>query len=161
MESVEGSDTEPGQITVSGLEYSLGTSRFQVSVEAQCLNHARYLHDMLVPFTPILIALSASSPFAKDQITDHDHGWDAFEKSTDARSEQEKDSASPSFKAKARFSAASRYISNHTYVKDFHNDILEQNLQQCGNSLMLLDAAELDDERFLAYVASLLAFNPL
>lgn len=80
---------------------------------------------MLVPFAPILIALSASSPFAKDQIIDLDHGWDILERSTDGRSEAETDPTSPLYKKKARFSAASRYISNHSYVKDFHNDILE------------------------------------
>jgi len=87
------------------------------------------MHDMLVPFTPILIALSAASPFVKDQLSDHDHRWEIFERATDKRTASEADPESTQFKKKPRFSSASRYISNHAYVKDFHNDLLDQDLK--------------------------------
>ena len=116
---------------------------------------------MLVPITPILIALSAASPFAKNQLSDHEHRWDIFERATDKRSSNEVDPESSEFKKKPRFSSASRYISNHAYVKDFHNDLLEHEIKQCLTSLTLVNSAELDDARFSSYIASHLAFTPL
>jgi len=108
-----------------------------------------------------MIALSAASPFAKNQLSAHDHRWDIFERATDKRTPNEANPESLEFKKKPRFSSASRYISNHAYVQDFHNDLLEQEIKHCPTSLMLLNSADLDDDRFSAYIASHLAFTPL
>ena len=69
---------------------------------------------MLVPFMPILIALSANSPIYKGQLSDHDHSHEVFARMTDDIDQPNR---------AARFSAAAtHYISNHEYVKEFHND---------------------------------------
>lgn len=48
----------PGQIYMDAMHFGMGCSCLQVTFETQTINHARYLHDMLLPFTPILAALS-------------------------------------------------------------------------------------------------------
>ena len=77
---------------------------------------------MLVPFAPLLIALSAASPIYKGQLSGQDHWWEIFEKATDGRTPAEQDPDSNDFKVKPRFSSATRYISNHDYVRDDHFD---------------------------------------
>ena len=55
----------PGQIYMDSMHFGMGCSCLQVTFEAQTLNHARYIHDMFLPFTPILAALTANAPLYK------------------------------------------------------------------------------------------------
>jgi glutamate--cysteine ligase catalytic subunit len=68
-------------------------------------------------------ALSATSPLLKGQISDHDFRWEVIEQAVDCRNDDEKNPESENFIPKSRYSTVSRYISNHSHVKDFHNDI--------------------------------------
>jgi glutamate--cysteine ligase catalytic subunit len=65
----------PGQIYMDAMHFGMGCSCLQVTYESQNINHARYLHDQLLPFTPILGALSASAPIYKGQLSDNDFRW--------------------------------------------------------------------------------------
>ena len=76
-----------------------------MQIEAKSLNHARYLHDMLLPVVPLLIALSAASPIYKGQLSDIDHGQEAFMTQTDSMNEEEE--------KRQRFTVGSGYVSNH------------------------------------------------
>ena len=78
---------------------------------------------MFVPFTPIMSALSASTPLLKGQISDHDLRWEVIEQAVDCRVASEKDPNNEQYLPKSRYSTVSHYISNHEYVKDFHNDV--------------------------------------
>lgn len=73
-----GGELPAGIITGAGFAHSMASGKLEVSFEAKSLNHARYLYDMLMPLTPILIALSASSPIHKSQCSDLDHSWEIF-----------------------------------------------------------------------------------
>lgn len=48
----------PGQIYGDAMHFGMGNSCLQITYEAQNINHARYLYDAFVPFTPILSVLS-------------------------------------------------------------------------------------------------------
>merc|ERR1712176_707952 len=78
---------------------------------------------MFVPFTPIMSAISASTPLLKGQISDHDLRWEIIEQAVDCRVGDELDPKSKCYLPKSRYSTVSHYISNHQYTKDFHNDI--------------------------------------
>ena len=78
-------------ITELGFPYAISTGKLEISVEAQNLNHARFLYDMLVPLTPILIALSAASPIYQGHFADVDHSFDIFQQATDGRIVEERD----------------------------------------------------------------------
>ncbi len=65
----------PGQIYMDSMAFGMGCSCLQVTFETQTVNHARYLHDQLLPFGGILGALSAASPLYKGQVSDIDFRW--------------------------------------------------------------------------------------
>ena len=79
VEGIRDGDRNPGHIGLTeGLQNALGLGKLQVTLECQNLNHARMMHDMLIPFAPLLISLSAASPIYKAQLSTHDHWWDVF-----------------------------------------------------------------------------------
>jgi glutamate--cysteine ligase catalytic subunit len=86
------------------------------------VNHARYLHDMLLPFTGIFAAISASGPIQKGKLSDNDLRWTVIEQSTDCRTDEERDPSSNKFVPKSRYSSINSYISNHDYVTAANND---------------------------------------
>jgi glutamate--cysteine ligase catalytic subunit len=94
---------------------------------------------MFVPFTAIMAALSASTPFLKGKISAHDLRWEVIEQSVDCRTKEERDPENCKHIRKSRYSTVSRYISNHEYVQDFHNDFLLRKTGEgrdaCGDCL--------------------------
>ena len=54
-----------GQIYMDSMHFGMGASCLQITYETQNINHARYLYDMFLPFTPIMSVLSASTPIVK------------------------------------------------------------------------------------------------
>ena len=77
----EQTEQEPfaGQIYMDAMAFGMGQCCLQITYEASSLNHSKYLHDMLIPFTGILSALSAAGPFQKGQVTDNDLRWTVIE----------------------------------------------------------------------------------
>jgi len=71
---------------------------------------------MLLPFTGIMAAISASGPVQKGKLSDNDLRWTVIEQSTDCRTEQERDPKNGNYVPKSRYSAINHYISNHDYV---------------------------------------------
>ena len=113
---------------------------------------------MFIPFTPIMAALSASAPLYKGQISEYDLRWQAIEQAVDCRSPEERDPSHPKYIAKSRYSPVSHYISDHKYVKDFHNDT--KVFPICDNALQILTESGVD--RRLAYhVATLFVRAPI
>ena len=107
---------------MDSMAFGMGCSCLQVTFETQTVNHARYLHDQLLPFGGILGALSAASPLYKGQISDIDFRWNIISQSVDCRTPEERDSASDSYVSKSRYANINHYISDHEFVKDSHND---------------------------------------
>lgn len=122
------------------------------------MNHARFLYDMFLPFTPIMSVLSASTPLVKGQISDHDFRFEIIEQAVDCRTTEEKDPNSENYISKSRYSTVSLYISNHEYVKDFHNDITFKKI--CPEVKQALIEGGLD-ERLANHIASLFIRSPI
>jgi len=112
----------PGQIYMDSMAFGMGNSCLQVTFEAQNINHARYLHDQLLPFTPLFAALSAAGPIYKGMLSDIDLRWNIISQSVDCRTKEERDPKSENYIAKSRYSTSNHYLSSHEYVKDHHND---------------------------------------
>lgn len=68
---------------------------------------------MLLPFTPLFAALSASSPIFKGKLADIDLRWTVIEQSVDCRTQDEKNPASDNYVPKSRYSTMNHYISSH------------------------------------------------
>jgi glutamate--cysteine ligase catalytic subunit len=115
----------PGQIYMDAMHFGMGSSCLQITYESMNINHARYLYDMFLPFTPIMSALSATTPLVKGKVSNHDFRWEIIEQAVDCRTTKERDPNDPEYIPKSRYSTVSRYISNHEYVKDSHNDLLD------------------------------------
>lgn len=52
----------PGEIYMDAMHFGMGQCCLQITYECSSIRHARYLHDMLMPFTGIMAALSAAGP---------------------------------------------------------------------------------------------------
>jgi glutamate--cysteine ligase catalytic subunit len=155
------SDTEeyPGYIYMDSMHFGMGCSCLQVTFESQSLNHARYLHDMLLPFTPLLAALSQASPIFKGKMADIDLRWTVISQSVDCRTEEERDPESPNFIPKSRYSSMSHYISNHQYVKDAYFDTLQYKVDPAH--LKILSEQGGLDARLAHHIGSLFVRDPV
>ena len=69
----------PGFIYMDAMHFGMGQCCLQITYECLTVNHARYLHDMLLPFTGIFAAISASGPIQKGKLSDNDLRWTVIE----------------------------------------------------------------------------------
>jgi hypothetical protein len=74
-----------GQIHMDAMHFGMGNSCLQITYETQNVEHARFLYDMLIPFTPIISALSQCSPIFKGKLSAHDFRWSSIEQAVDCR----------------------------------------------------------------------------
>lgn len=56
--------------------FGMGCCCLQVTFQAVNIDEARWLYDQLTPITPILVALSASTPIFRSYLADVDSRWD-------------------------------------------------------------------------------------
>jgi glutamate--cysteine ligase catalytic subunit len=114
---------------------------------------------MLLPFTPLLAALSASSPIFKGKLSDVDLRWTVISQSVDCRTPEECDPLSPKYVPKSRYSSMNHYISKHQYVKDSYFDTVQYKVNPAHMEL-LTKKGGLDD-RLAFHVASLFVRDPI
>ena len=148
----------PGSIYMDSMHFGMGSSCLQITYETMNINHARFLYDMFLPWTPIMSALSASTAILKGQLTDHDFRWEVIEQAVDCRTNDEQDPDSANHICKSRYSTVSRYISNHQYIKDFHNNCHIR--KTCPDVVQKLLEGGLDD-RLAQHIASLFVRSPI
>ena len=84
----------------------------------------------LIPFTPILLAISSNTPLFKGKITDYDNRWSSISQSVDDRTDEERDPKSSKYIYKSRYSSCYSYISNSKYTKDYMNDYPKMPINQ-------------------------------
>lgn len=114
---VDGAIT-PGKIHMDSMQFGAGCCCLQITFEAQNLNHATYLHDSFIPLGPIFGALSANTPIYKGQLANTDFRWNVLSAAFDCRTDSEKDKKNTEKFVRSRYSAMSRYISDHPFFKD-------------------------------------------
>lgn len=69
--------------------FGMGCCCLQMTFQAQSLGEARHLYDQLTPLTPIMLALSASSPIWRGYLSDIDCRWNIISASCDDRTLEE------------------------------------------------------------------------
>jgi glutamate--cysteine ligase catalytic subunit len=69
--------------------FGMGCSCLQMTFQAQNIDEARHLYDQLAPLTPIILALSASSPIWRGYLADVDCRWNIISASCDDRTKEE------------------------------------------------------------------------
>merc|ERR1719187_423307 len=75
-----------GDSTLFGVSFCC----LQTTFQASSLEEALYLHDQVVVLCPILMALTAATPFFHGKISDFDARWQALSMSVDERSPYER-----------------------------------------------------------------------
>ena len=143
---------------MDAMGFGMGCSCLQVTFETQNLSHARYLHDQLLPFTPILAALSASAPIYKGKLSDIDMRWTVISQSVDCRTEEERDPTHKNYIPKSRYSTMNHYLSDHVYVKDKHHDTTQYKVNPEHVEYLKNEGL---DERLAFHIASLFVRDPI
>jgi glutamate--cysteine ligase catalytic subunit len=114
---------------------------------------------MLLPFTPILAALSASAPIYKGMLSDNDMRWTVISQSVDDRNDDERNPESENHVPKSRYSTVNQYISNHSYSKDKYNDAIPYK-PNTSHIEYLKREGGLDD-KLAFHIASLFVRDPI
>ena len=108
-------------IFMDAMVFGMGCCCLQVTHQCKQINEARHLYDQLAVLTPILMSLTASTPFLKGKISDFDCRWNIISQSVDDRMEFEKVTI-----RKSRYDTINNYLSKSKKLinyQDKYNDI--------------------------------------
>ena len=93
-------------IYMDSTQLAFSSCSVQVTVQAANLKQATFLHDQLAVVSPIMLAMSAASPFYRGHVSNVDTRWALFTQCCDDRSDEEL----PEIKH-SRFSSVQLYLS--------------------------------------------------
>uniref|UniRef100_A0A8C7S6M9 Glutamate--cysteine ligase n=1 Tax=Oncorhynchus mykiss TaxID=8022 RepID=A0A8C7S6M9_ONCMY len=148
----------PDHIYMDAMGFGMGNCCLQVTFQACSIEEARYLYDQLATFCPIMMALSAASPFYRGYVSDIDCRWGVISASVDDRTGEER-GLEPLKTNKFRI-LKSRYDSIDSYLSscgDRYNDI-DLTIDEEINK-QLLDAGI--DKLLAQHIAHLFIRDPL
>jgi hypothetical protein len=83
-------DALEDHIYLDCMAFGMGSSCLQVTFQACSIEQARRLYDQLTPITPLMLALSASSPVYRAYLSDVDCRWKVIAGSVDDRTREER-----------------------------------------------------------------------
>ncbi|XP_062319232.1 glutamate--cysteine ligase catalytic subunit isoform X2 [Osmerus eperlanus] len=148
----------PDHIYMDAMGFGMGNCCLQVTFQACSIDEARYLYDQLATFCPIVMALSAASPFYRGYVSDIDCRWGVISASVDDRTQEER-GLEPLKNNKYRI-LKSRYDSIDSYLSscgEKYNDI-DLTIDEEINK-QLLDAGI--DKLLAQHIAHLFIRDPL
>nr|XP_026693518.1 glutamate--cysteine ligase catalytic subunit isoform X3 [Ciona intestinalis] len=119
---------KPDHVYMDATGFGLGQTCLQCTIQAKNLDEAKLLYDQLAPWCPIMIALSAASPFYRGYITDTDTRWGVISASCDDRNATER-----STDLKPRHGPMELYLSPQ-YQK--YNDLNSKMNKEAKNTLL-------------------------
>ncbi|XP_020299476.1 glutamate--cysteine ligase catalytic subunit isoform X2 [Pseudomyrmex gracilis] len=111
-------------IYMDAMGFGMGCCCLQLTFQACNIQEARTLYDQLTPLCPIMLALTAASPFYRGYISDVDCRWNVISSSVDCRTQEER-GLKPLKENKFRISK-SRYDSIDSYLSEAgekYNDV--------------------------------------
>jgi len=123
-------EPNPGMITMDCMAFAMGCCCFQITLGFCSLNLSKLAYDLIIPMTPIILALSAGTSILKGQLSGHDTRFDIISQGVDDRTDDEKDPKSKNYIYKSRYSNVYSYISDNVYVQDYHNDYPKFNIDE-------------------------------
>jgi len=107
-------DKELKEIHMDAMAFGMGCACLQVTFQARNLHEARCLYDQLAVLSPIMMALTAATPFYRGMISNIDCRWDVIAASVDDRTPGERGEAK--LKKGEQRIYKSRYGSIDTYL---------------------------------------------
>ncbi|GAB1867770.1 Glutamate--cysteine ligase [Camponotus japonicus] len=116
--------SKDNHIYMDAMGFGMGCCCLQLTFQACNIQEARTLYDQLTPLCPIMLALTAASPFYRGYISDVDCRWSVISSSVDCRTQEER-GLKPLKENKFRISK-SRYDSIDSYLSkqgERYNDV--------------------------------------
>ena len=101
-------------IYLDAVGFGMGCCCLQTTFQAESIQEARRLYDQLAPITPIILALSASSPIWRGYLSNVDCRWNVISGSVDDRTKEELSNHGDYSITKSRYDSIDSYLS----VKD-------------------------------------------
>ncbi|XP_006612129.1 glutamate--cysteine ligase catalytic subunit [Apis laboriosa] len=111
-------------IYMDAMGFGMGCCCLQLTFQACNIEEARTLYDQLTPLCPIMLAVTAASPFYRGYISDVDCRWNVISCSVDCRTQEER-GLKPLKENKFRINK-SRYDSIDSYLSvqgEKYNDV--------------------------------------
>ncbi|KAF8730364.1 hypothetical protein AX14_005601 [Amanita brunnescens Koide BX004] len=108
-----------GRIFFDSTLFGAGCCCMQVTQQLRSLDQARKIYDALLPLTPLLMALSASSPAWRGYLSDTDCRWNVASRCLDERTQEEHQA-----QIRPRWDISGMYLSCAKENKPEYNDLL-------------------------------------
>eukprot|EP00474_Spongospora_subterranea_P008754 CRZ09212.1 hypothetical protein [Spongospora subterranea] len=150
-------------IHMDAMAFGMGCCCLQVTFQCGSIEEARHLYDQLAVLSPIMLALTAASPFFKGCIADTDVRWNVISQSVDDRTPYERgltdkdDGFSQLRLSKSRYSSVDMFLGTRISEVDSFNDVPvvfhQKHLDQLQNAGI--------DSLLARHVAHLFARDPL
>ncbi|KAG5344027.1 GSH1 ligase, partial [Acromyrmex charruanus] len=126
---------------MDAMGFGMGCCCLQLTFQACNIEEARTLYDQLTPLCPIMLALTAASPFYRGYISDVDCRWNVISSSVDCRTQEErglKPLKENKFKiSKSRYDSIDSYLSRQgekyndvplTYDDEIYKQLLDNGI---------------------------------
>ncbi|CAL8143842.1 unnamed protein product [Orchesella dallaii] len=108
-------EQKPDMIYMDAMGFGMGCCCLQVTFQACNIDEARKLYDQLTPLCPIMLALTAATPFYRGYVSDVDCRWNIIAGSVDCRFPEERIKI-----PKSRYDSVDSYLSEEN---EEYNDI--------------------------------------
>lgn len=121
-EPVDDEETVRASIHMDAMAFGMGCCCLQITFQAKDMDESRFMYDQLAVMAPIMMALTAATPFLKGRIADTDCRWGIISESVDCRTlaergRQDPNAPYPDYNAQGkRRIYKSRYDSISTYI---------------------------------------------
>jgi len=150
--------SKPDHIYMDCMGFGMGCCCLQLTFQACDLKEARLLYDQLAVLCPIMMALSASSPFYRGYISDIDVRWQVIAASVDDRTPEEM-GETPLKKNKTKI-RKSRYDSIDSYLSPENKEFNDVELEIDPEAYEFLTSKGIDDT-LAQHIAHLWIRDPL
>ncbi|NXL17551.1 GSH1 ligase, partial [Setophaga kirtlandii] len=117
--------SKPDYIYMDAMGFGMGNCCLQVTFQACSISEARYLYDQLATICPIVMALSAASPFYRGYVSDIDCRWGVISASVDDRTREER--------------GLEPLKNNHYRISKSRYDSIDSYLSECGEKYNDID----------------------
>ena len=141
-----------GFIHMDASGFGMGMCCVQTTVNAKSIREARYLYDQYIPLGPIMLSLSACTPYFKGKLSEFDSRWSVLSQSMDDRTEEEIQRG-----IFPRYSPSVLYISQCNSNRPEYNDVPVV-IHQATYDHLLENGI---DERLARHLAHVFSRDPL
>jgi len=155
------SPNKPYYISGDSMVFGMGCCCLQCTLQCTDMKQARYLYDQLAVMSPIMLAITAATPFFRGYFANTDCRWNFIVQAVDDRTEEERGLKPLKLNQlvinKSRYDSIDSFLSLDSRMKPCYNDI---NLTYYQNHYEELCAQGVD-ELLSKHIAHLFIRDPL